>query len=264
MSVLVHDPYAVAECPDGEQRWRLKRTSFVPPSDCFKASRARVDLIPFQEGRKFVETHHYSGSIGTCRLMAGLFYKPSPFEKEFLGGVAIIGNPIQPQAIRTYFDGLDSQLGVEMNRLVLLDSVPFNGESFLIGKTLRMLKRKQPELRGCLSYCDPVPLYAEDGSIRKKGHVGTVYRCTNAAFKGTSMPRTQYLDPNGCVVSERSISKLRGGERGDEGMYRTLLQLGAPTRRSDETPEDYIRRALKEGPFRKFRHPGKAVFAWRL
>lgn len=261
---VLDDPYLIAESPDGEQRWRKRRSSFVPPVECFKPSKARVEIIPFQMAKEFVETHHYSGSIGTCRLAVGLFYKPFSFEKEILGGVAIIGNPIQPQAIRTYFDGLDAQLGVEMNRLVLLDSIPFNGESFLIGKTLRLLKRSRPELRGCLSYCDPVPHYSEDGRLQKKGHVGTVYRCTNAAFKGRSGPRTQFLDRNGRVVSERSLSKLRLGERGEDGIYQTLLELGAPPRRSGEQADAYIRRALVEGPFRKFRHPGKVVFAWGL
>jgi hypothetical protein len=258
------DPYLLVESPEGDQRWLHQKTTFIPPSDCFKATRAKAEVIPFRMAADFVTTHHYSGAVGTCRLAVGLFYKPSPFEPDFLGGVAIIGNPIQPASIRSYFEGMDPSLGVEMNRLVLLDSIPFNAESFLIGRALRMLRRKSPELRGVLSYCDPMPLYTADGRLSKRGHSGVVYRCTNAAYRGKSKPRIQYLNADGRVVSERSISKLRLGEAGDDGMYRQLLALGAPERRSDEKVEEYIKRALTEGPFRRQRHAGKNVFAWEL
>ena len=265
MSLLTGpDPYLLVESPEGEQRWEHKKTTFVPPSDCFKAGRAKAEVIPFRLAADFVATHHYSGAIGTCRLAVGLFYKPSPFESDFLGGVATFGNPIQPAAIRSYFQGLDPSLGVEMNRLVLLDAIPFNGESFLIGRALRLLRRKSPQLRGALSYCDPMALYTADGRLAKRGHCGTVYRCTNAVYRGQSKPRIQYLNAEGRVVSERSISKLRLGEAGDDGMYRHLLALGAPERRSDEKVEDYIKRAMAEGPFRRQRHAGKNVFAWEL
>ena len=45
---------------------------------------------------------------------------------------------------------------------------------------------------------------------------------------------------------------------------RYLLDLGAPAPWPGESPADWVDRALAEGPFRRFRHPGNLAYGWPL
>jgi hypothetical protein len=45
---------------------------------------------------------------------------------------------------------------------------------------------------------------------------------------------------------------------------RQLVDLGAPARFLFEDGASYVSRALREGSFRRVRHPGNHVFAWQL
>lgn len=77
-------------------------------------------------------------------------------------------------------------------------------------------------------------------------------------------PETLLLDAHGRVVSRRALSKIRNGEVGRDYAYRQLLAAGAPERGAGEAAEDYLRRALACGAFRRLRHPGNHAYAWRL
>ncbi|MBA4281681.1 hypothetical protein [Ralstonia sp.] len=171
--------------------------------------------------------------------------------------------PMQQAAIPRYF-GLPACEGVELGRLVLEDSVPANGESFFVTRANRLVREQLPTVRAVLSYSDPVERVSDDGRVVKKGHVGVVYRSISAAYFGRSSARTLILNAHGHVLSERSLSKLRNGESGAAGAYRTLLAAGAPPRKFGEPDDVYVRRAIAEGPFRKVRHPGNLVYGWAL
>jgi len=255
-------PYELVECAAGEQRWRKRRAVFVPPTDLFDPSRAEVALISESDGRAFVTSHHYSRSWPAARFRVGLFQK-LPLQESKLVGVAVFGVGTQPLAVEKYL-GVAGNAGIELSRFVLLDEVKFNSESWFLGRCFRLLREKLPEVRGVMAYADPLPYTDGEGRVTKVGHRGGIYRAFNALHKGTSLPRTIRLSPQGLVVSERSISKIRQGHRGADYAYEDLLRLGAPPRRSDEDAGDYVRRVLAEGPFRVMRHPGKHVFTWGL
>lgn len=255
-------PYGFVESRHGEQRWRDRRTSFVPPMDRFDPSRAEVALLPEAEARDFVVQHHYSRSWPAARCRVGLFQK-APFEQSRLVGVAVFGVGMQPLAMGKYL-GLDPSHGIELSRFVLLDEARFNAETWFLKRCFRLLREQIAEVRGVLAYADPLPYTSLDGQVTKVGHKGTIYRAFNAAYKGKSLPRTIRLSPSGLVVSDRSLGKIRQEHRGADYAYRDLLALGAPERRRDEPAGDYVRRVLLEGPFRAVRHPGKHVFTWGL
>lgn len=98
----------------------------------------------------------------------------------------------------------------------------------------------------------------------KPGHIGTIYQAHNGRYFGRSRARTLLLDPRGCVVSERALSKLRGGERGADYAYRQLLAAGCPPRDPGEEAAVYVRRVRACGALRPIRHPGNHVYGWPL
>jgi hypothetical protein len=119
-------------------------------------------------------------------------------------------------------------------------------------------------VRAVLSVSDPVERASADGRRVKPGHVGTVYQALSGRHLGRATPRSCWLDAEGLVVSERALSKLRTGDRGATYAYQDLLRRGAPPMRPGEEGAAYVRRALEEGPFRAFRHPGAFAYAWPI
>lgn len=60
------------------------------------------------------------------------------------------------------------------------------------------------------------------------------------------------------------LTKLRQGDKGAAYAYRALLELGAPARHMGEGDDAYVARALKDGPWRRVRHPGNLAYTWSL
>lgn len=56
----------------------------------------------------------------------------------------------------------------ELSRLIIVDRVPTNAESFFIGATIRYIKHNYGALERLISFADP-----------KYGHRGTVYKASN-------------------------------------------------------------------------------------
>lgn len=76
----------------------------------------------------------------------------------------------------------------ELARLYLLDEIPKNAETWLIGKSVRWIKRHHPDVMHLLSYADP-----------SAGHAGTIYRASNWRMDGMTdderkSPRCDYYD----------------------------------------------------------------------
>ena len=245
------------------QRWNKKRDSYRPAGECFDPRYATVERIDTASAKRFVCTHHYSGSFPAARINAGLFIK-EPFQKEQLAGVATFSVPVTQAVIPSLLDGLDPSLGVELGRFVLVDSVPANGETWTLARAFRLLRESLPEVRGIVSYCDPASRTTADGRISFGGHVGTIYRAHNATLRGRSRARKLLLTPDGCVANERGLSKLRTGESGADYVERNLRQRGASPRRLSESGSEYVNRLIQEGFLRIFRHPGNLAFTWTL
>lgn len=239
------------------QRWRRRRSAWRPAGELFDPGRHAVELIPDDvTARRFITEHHYSGSYPAARLRVGLYRAGVG-----LVGVAVYSVPMSQAAVPRY-TGLPPAAGVELGRFVLLDEVEGNGESWFLARAARLLRQQLPEVGAVLSYSDPVPRRTAEGDVVLPGHVGTIYQATNGTYLGRSKPRYLHLGPDGQVVSERALSKLRRGDRGAAYAYEQLRAKGAPARRPGEEGPAYVTRALAEGPFRRVRHPGNHVYAW--
>ena len=76
----------------------------------------------------------------------------------------------------------------ELSRLYILDEIPKNAETWLIGQSVRYIRRHRPEVQYLVSYADP-----------SAGHQGTIYRAANWATdgrtdEGRKTPRADYVD----------------------------------------------------------------------
>jgi hypothetical protein len=244
------------------QRWRNGRAHYRPAGEPFNPARAAVHAIDQTPAKAFTERHHYSGSYPATRFRAGLFVQ-GKFAREILAGVAIFSVPTHESIIPNHFGGLDPLAGVVLGRLVLLDEIPGNAESWFVARAFRLL-RPQLGVDGVLSYSDPIQRVAADGNVVKRGHVGTVYQALNACYRGRTRARTMVLARDGREVQLRTLSKLRNDEVGAGYAYQQLRALGAPERRPFEGGAEYVNRALTEGGFRKERHPGNHTYTWWL
>ena len=239
-------------------RWRERRSVWMPQHQLFHPREFGVDVLPDDSTpRAFVKQHHYSGSYPAARLRVGLYRKIGCL-RSYLAGVAVFSVCVQPRAYQLH---LGTSAGIELGRLVLLDEVGFNGESWFMARAFSALKRELPEVKGVLSYSDPLPRWNAAGGVVTPGHVGQVYQALNASYVGRSKPRTLHLDPAGRTISERAICKIRAQERGWEPAYRRLVDAGAPERVSGEEPAAWITRVLPM--FRRVSHPGNHAYAWR-
>lgn len=244
------------------QRWRNGRERYRPAGEVFDAARASVNLIDEGTARRFIVEHHYSGSYPAARLRVGLFLKDR-FAADHLAGVAVFSVPMSQGVIPHHFLGLAPSAGVELGRLVLLDEVAANGESWFVARALRAAKAVL-EVEGVLSYSDPVERINSVGEVVKRGHIGTVYQALNAAYLGRARGGTMILARDGRIVSRRALSKLRNDESGAGYAYEQMRAMGAPERQPFEDPKAYADRAVREGGFSRVRHPGNHTYAWWL
>jgi hypothetical protein len=126
----------------------------------------------------------------------------------------------------------------------------------------RQLQLALPAVRGVVAYSDPVERRDELGHLVKRGHVGTIYRATNASYRGLSSRRTLWLSPSGHSLAERALSKVRLGETGEAYVMARLEVLGAPRRTLRESGADYIHRLKACGWLKPLRHPGNHTYTW--
>lgn len=238
------------------QRWRSRKESYRPKGEPIDPGQFGVELIEEKKAKAFITEHHYSQTYPAARLRVGLFRAGHG-----LVGVAIFSQPMNKRTLGRFAAVQD---GVELGRFVLLDNVEANGETWFLSRAFRLLRREKPQVEICISYSDPLPRTAEDGTVVKPGHFGTIYQAFNAGFFGRARAENLVLDPAGRVISRRSISKIRNDEKGAAYVYDQLIRAGAPRRRRGEGGKEYIQRALADGPFRRLRHPGNLSYAWPL
>jgi len=234
------------------QRWSRRRESYRRRGEAFEPGRYFVEEIPDDTtARAFVVSHHYSASYPAARARFGLF------EGSDLVGVAVLSVPASPRVLPRAF-GEDAADCAELGRFVLLDQVPFNGESWFIGRIRHAVRGR---FAGLLAHADPMPRTTAAGEIQHAGHVGTIYQASSARYLGHATARTLRVLPDGTVLSDRSIQKVRAGERGWRGCAAMIESHGAPP-----SPEDAdLRRAWVRDSLelvtRRVRHPGNLRYA---
>lgn len=238
------------------QRWREGRTSYRPAGETINPLRYEVgELTGDADAKAFVVGHHYSGTFPAARSRWGLFRGGR------LVGVAVFSHPCNDAVLTSVFGGAAVE-SMELGRFVLLDDVEGNGETWFLARCFEQLRRR--ELRGVVSFSDPIARTTVDGVRVFPGHIGTIYQAHNARYLGRGTARSLRLLPDGQVLSDRALQKIRSGERGWRYAAAHLERAGAAT-----APDDPARRAhwlqgaLKTAT-RTLRHPGNHKYAWSL
>lgn len=115
-----------------------------------------------------------------------------------------------------------------------------------------------------LSFADPLERRTAAGELTKAAHHGTVYMAKGALLADRATPRSLLLAPDGSVVSERMLSKIRGEERGIDYAVRRLQAYCAPARARGESWAAWTERVVRLPIFRRFRHPGNLAYVFGL
>lgn len=131
-----------------------------------------IEPISYKMAMELIIQNHYLHRKAPCSMAFGLFSNKSGL----CDGVVIYGVSPSSTLLRGVC-GLDEAKNVyELTRLWVDDSVPKNGESFLIGNTLRLVNREI-----IISFADT-----------SQKHLGIVYQATNWIYTGLS---TKFRDP---------------------------------------------------------------------
>jgi hypothetical protein len=242
------------------QRWRLTRAYYRERAADFRPGDFGVEVIPDDTtARAFVVAHHYAASYPAARLRVGLYRRTRAFVPELVG-VAVFSVGVQPRAVPAWAPGLAPSEGVDLGRFVLLDEVPYNGETFFLARCFPILREALPDVRVVLSYSDPMPRKDAEGRVVMPGHVGAIYAGKGARYVGRTRGEYIHLGPDGRVWSRRGLHKLVTGDRGARGRLRALFDLGVPMRSPYEDVEVWLDRVLAGPLFRRVKHPGNHVF----
>lgn len=255
MTTVVADP-AAGPC----QRWTAGRQAWRQPGvERFDPGRYTAGPAGETAAKAFVLANHYSGTWPATRMRFGL----TDVDSGELVGVAALSVPASAGVLTGAFPGLEPYVeSLDLGRFVLADSVPANGESWFLGRVFR--QARAAGIRGLTSFSDPMPRRAADGSTVFGGHIGLIYQATNAAWCGRTRPRTIRMLPDGAVLSDRALSKVRGQERGHGHVERLLVAAGARPPGPAGADARWLTEALNDARVRAVRHPGQHRYCFRL
>lgn len=140
-----------------------------PADGGFSSEGFKVKKIKSSVGKDFIRKHHYTRSCHNGPMCYGLF------REDDLIGVIAFATPIS-ENVRASVYGPDRKNEVtELHRLIILDGTKTNAESWFIAKALKLLKKDRPNYSAVVSFADET-----------QGHVGTIYKATNALYQGTT------------------------------------------------------------------------------
>lgn len=235
------------------QRWREQRATYRPAREAFNPRACEVAPIPEATAKAFVTGHHYSGTYPAARRRYGLY------EGGALVGVAVYSQPVNDRALRPF----TRESAVEFGRLVLLDRVLANAETWFIARCHALLR--VDGFGAVVSFSDPVARTDRGGAVVFPGHIGTIYQASNAVYTGRSLPGVVRLMPDGTVFSPRAAAKVRSRDQGWQYAVGQLVAAGATA--PGDTSEDALRVWLREAiatATRPLRHGGNHRYVFSL
>jgi hypothetical protein len=240
------------------ERWTDRRHAWRHLSDGgFDARRFNVAPLVEADAKAYVTRHHYSGTYPSARLRYGLY------ERSELVGVAVLSVPVRSEVLTGVFPQLEPYTeSLELGRFVLAEGVAANGESWFLGRLFEQAARDG--LRGIVSFSDPAQRTTSSGQVVMPGHVGTIYQATNALYLGRARARTLLLLPDGTVLNDRAIQKVKAQEKGHEYVERLLIGYGASAPRAGQAMRAWLADAIDAIGVRRLRHQGNHRFGFCL
>lgn len=142
---------------------------------------------------KFVKGYHY---LGDSKFLS--MYSFGLFCDNVLVGVATFGTPQGSSTLKGWF-GLDNSNTdiMELTRLCMLPILSnSNASSFLLGNSIRLLKKKK--IRAVISLAD------------SSRHIGSIYQICNFKYYGLSDYKTDFYAIDGRVNPRGETKNVRG------------------------------------------------------
>jgi len=237
------------------QRWTGGRDSYRPAGEVIDPAEYDVHAIDEDGAKAFVLEHHYSGTYPSARRRFGLF------RRGVLVGVAVFSHPSSDKVHTNVFEISRATDALTLGRFVLVDDVKANGETWFLARCFDQLKREG--FAGVVSFSDPTRRTNRRGEVVFCGHHGGIYQAFNARFLGLGKARTQLLLPDGRILDERTVQKIRKVEQGVDYAVEELVRQGAAPPGSWDEPglKAWLRDQLPRVA-RKLRHPGNLRYAW--
>lgn len=134
-----------------------------------------IEIIPVnkEQVQSFILKHYLGKDPKGIKKIYGVIHKKEKGSE--LVGTAIYGIPMRSATTFIEPEVLSNEV-LELKRLFLEDHVNLpNVESYVIAKTLKMLKSEFPQVKVVITFAD-----------EKVGHVGSIYQATNAIYLGKS------------------------------------------------------------------------------
>ncbi len=278
---------------DVSQRWREGR-------DGFRVYGERINPLDYEVvhvkshriARVFVEGHHYLASWPNAIEVFELYRKGSgmPAVAPILGqlafplsfgtlprelvGIAVFSEPGGAAVLTKWFPGFSKE-ALELGRLVLLDDVPGDGETWFMARCFELLRREG--YSGVVSFSDPMPRVVRDGRTLFPGHIGRIYLAFSGMFTGRSAKETMWLFDDATTFPGRCRTKIRAyafakdakdlkTAKGWHGSVERLIARGAPAfpfepgdKRGAQWVDDFLTKSAVP-----YRHPGMYRFLWGL
>lgn len=160
-----------------------------------------VDVVDLATARSIIEKLHYArSSANTATYRHGLFRKSDMA----LVGAAVWIPPTKNAAHATYPENWRGVLS--LSRLVVDPFVPTNGASFLLGRSIALIKEDNK--------WDCLVTYADTW----RGHTGQIYKATNWEYVGMTAKSPVWVNEEGAMM---------GRKRGPKTLtYQEMSELG--------------------------------------
>lgn len=142
-----------------------------------RAKEIIVKVIPAKIANEFVKKHHYSKNyVRNSCLHFGCFLDTK------LHGVLSYGSPMSKQKVINLVANTNWNEMLELNRMCFDDYLPKYSESRCISITLKLIKKKSPQIKWILSFSDGTQ--CGDGTIyRASGFVLTAIKENTGIYK---------------------------------------------------------------------------------
>lgn len=163
----------------------------------FTASDFEVRDVAHGIAAAFIREYHYArGCSNTGVYSHGLFVRGDT-ENVLLG--AAMWLPPTRRAAESV--NLENWRGVlSLTRLAVHPEMPRNSASFLIGRSIRAIKRDR-RFSDLVTYAD-----------ESQGHEGTIYKATNWAYVGRTGPYPRWVSAEGRQVARQSTKSRKDAD----------------------------------------------------
>ena len=154
-----------------------------------RAKEIELKVIPSSIANPFIKAHHYSGKVvnNSC-LHFGAFLDGG------LHGVMSYGPSIDKRKIMGLVEGTGWNEFLELNRMAFDEYLPRNSESRCIGQSIRLIKKRAPQIKWIISFADGCSC----GD-------GTIYRASNFVLTDIKSNKNLCLLPNGEKIHKMTL-----------------------------------------------------------